>query len=479
MFRPSRKRTHPSGKEEDIEGGSDDNSRHEKEQRESPSFATESAPRQQNYSKLTALVPFLFVSILLLLYVRGYSIGRLLLMAIIMIPLSLAACVAAGAWNAQAHARLVALAFCGAIICNQLPSFISAALAAMAVTIFSLSTRPVQVTSESRGIAAASRRRARLFAVCAALSLVLMLLTDNFFVWTVAATYYPSHNGRPEPLQDNGRIVQQYWLEQVLHLSKRHIQQLRATVNIEWALVAGLMAALIVCELQWVRNRSLYTLATRACFTLALARFIRVVSFSMTVLPSQMPNCYRQKFPNPPPADWKSWILVGLLPMASGGCNDLIVSGHATVTSVLACISASVAGHWAVSIAIWSLLAMDFMIEVYEGFHYSVDMWMGAIFTVMLWRILAPIEAYGDDDCVMEKREFEKLSQTTSQDAMMYAIPSVGAYLVLIILPQSIANYCVILYFVAVVVYILRHGIEHYVQHILFCMLYIAFGIFL
>jgi hypothetical protein len=122
---------------------------------------------------------------------------------------------------------------------------------------------------------------------------------------------------------------------------------------------------------------------------------------------------------------------------------------------------------------------MDFMIEVYEGFHYSVDMWMGAIFTVMLWRILAPIEAYGDDDCVMEKREFEKLSQTTSQDAMMYAIPSVGAYLVLIILPQSIANYCVILYFVAVVVYILRHGIDHYVQHILFCMLYIAFGIFL
>jgi hypothetical protein len=33
--------------------------------------------------------------------------------------------VAAGAWNAQTHERLVALAFCGAIFCNQLPSFIS------------------------------------------------------------------------------------------------------------------------------------------------------------------------------------------------------------------------------------------------------------------------------------------------------------------------------------------------------------------
>jgi hypothetical protein len=274
-------------------------------------------------------------------------------------------------------------------------------------------------------------------------------------------------------------LVQQYWFEQLLHLSRRDVQQLRATVNIEWALVAGLAAAFVVCELQWIRQkRTLYSLATHAIFTLAAARFIRVVSFLMTVLPSQMPDCYRHHFPNPPPTDWWNWMLVGLLPNASGGCNDLIVSGHATVTSVLACVSASIAGHWAFSIAVWTMLAMDFMIEVYEGFHYSVDMWMGALFTVMLWRILAPLEAASEGDAVYV-REFHPLSDISAQDAIMYAVPALGAYLALTILPQSIANYCVLLYFVAALVQIVRHGIDHKVQHLLFCMLYIGLGIYL
>jgi len=406
---------------------------------------------------------------------RGTSKGRQVLVGILLIPILLAASVAAGAWQAQTHQRLIALAFVGAILCNQLPTFLSAALSSMALVIFSLSTRPIETTKESPEVVA-SRRKGQLRAVFSALCLVLVLLMDNFFVWVVAATYYPSHSGRPQPLQDNGRLVQQYGFEQLLNLSRRDVQQLRATVNIEWALVAGLAAAFVVCELQWVPKRTLYSLVTHAVITLASARFIRVVSFLMTVLPSQMPDCYRHHFPNPPPEDWPSWLREGFLPMANGGCNDLIVSGHATVTSVLACISASVAGHWAFSLAMWSMLAVDFMIEVYEGFHYSVDMWMGALFTVMLWRILAPIEAA---DAAIHKREFYHLSETSPQDMVLYAMPAVGAYLALASFPQSTANYCILLYFAAALVQIVRHGINHYVQHILFCLLYLALGIYL
>lgn len=465
----------------DVEGGSDDNSKGEKQERGSLAPPPLSQPLKQN--SLYLLIPLVAVvtlSLLFLFYTRGPSKnGRHVLMFMIFIPILLAASVAAGAWQAQPHQRLVALAFVGAIICNQLPSSVSAALASLAMILFSLSTRPKEGSSVKT--TDASTRQAQLRAVRAALLLVLVLLTDNFFVWVVAATYYPSHAGLPQPLQDNGRLVQQYWFESLLKLKRRDVQQLRATVNIEWALVAGLGAAFVVCELNWIKKskRTLYSLATHAIYTLAAARFIRVVSFLMTVLPSQMPDCYRHHFPNPPPQDWYSWIQVGLLPNASGGCNDLIVSGHATVTSVLACISASVAGHWAFSLAIWSMLAMDFMIEVYEGFHYSVDMWMGALFTVMLWRILAPIEdAMAPPDGV-QKREFYALSDTSAHDVVMHAVPSIGAYLVLAILPQSIANYCVILYFVAALVQIARHGINHYVQHLLFCMLYIALGIYL
>mmetsp|Transcript_2443 Transcript_2443/g.4472 ORF Transcript_2443/g.4472 Transcript_2443/m.4472 type:complete len:91 (+) Transcript_2443:471-743(+) len=56
-------------------------------------------------------------------------------MAIIMIPLSLAACVAAGAWNGETYERFVALAFCGAI---SVTSFHRNR------TLFSLSARPMQ-----------------------------------------------------------------------------------------------------------------------------------------------------------------------------------------------------------------------------------------------------------------------------------------------------------------------------------------------
>ena len=470
MYRPSRKGVQQSGKHDDVEGRPDDNSKADKQERE---VVVSSSSR--TIRNVAVVVFGLLLLLLLLVSTRGSSSGRRVLMTIALIPLLLAASVAAGAWQAQPHQRLIALAFVGAVVCNQLPTFVSAALASVAIVLFSLLTRPTETLKEPPEVAAC-RRQEQLRAVWSALCLVLVLLTDNFFVWVVAATYYPSHSGLPQPLQDNGRLVQQYWFEQVLHLSRQDVQQLRATVNIEWALVAGLAAAFTVCELQWVQKRSLFSLARRAIFTLASARFIRIVSFLLTVLPSQMPNCYRNHFPNPPPQDWWGWVQVGLLPSVNGGCNDLIVSGHATVTSVLACMSASVAGHWAFSIAIWSTLAMDFMVEVYEGFHYSVDMWMGALFTVMLWRILAPIEA---TDGAIYKRELYPLSDANAQDMLLYAVPAGGAYLVLMILPQSTANFWILLYFVAALAQILRHGINHYVQHLLYCILYIGLGIYL
>lgn len=463
MFRPSRK-GHPE-RQEDVEEGSDDNnSKQDKQERE----ALVSSPFGPNQAIL--LLPLIGLIVMLS---QASSRGWRILILIISVPLLLAASVAAGSWQAQPHQRLIALGFVGSIVGNQFPHFVSAGLAAVALTAFSLSTRPLE-TKESVETAA-SRRAAQLRAVYAALFLVVVLLTDNFFVWVVSATYYPSHSGRPTPLQDNGRLIQKHFFENMLGMTRGDVQQLRATVNVQWALVAALSAAFVICELQWIRKHTLYGVATHALLTLTCARSIRVVSFLLTVLPSQMPNCYRGHFPNPPPEDWWSWLQVGLLPSTSGGCNDLIVSGHATVTSVLACVSTSVAGHWAFSIALWSMLAMDFMIEVYEGYHYSVDMWMGALFTVMLWRILAPLLQETNER--IPKRKFQM--SVSALDIVLYAIPAVGAYLVLVFSPQSIANYWIILYCVVAIAQTVQNGINHYVQHMLFCVLFFALGIYL
>jgi hypothetical protein len=462
MFRPSKK-GRADLRQEDVEEAVDDNSKHDKQEREA--FVPSNSPPSRSILLLSMLGVILLIS-------RASSRGGRVVLLIIAVPILLVASVASGSWKVQPHQRLIALGFVGSIAGNQFPHFVSAGLAAVALTAFSLSTRLLE-TNESTE-AAASQRAAHVRAVCAALFLVVVLLMDNFFVWVVSATYYPSHSGLPTPLQDNGRLMVQHFFEQMLDMKRNDVQQIRATVNVQWALVAALAAAFVVCELQWVQKRTLYGVVTRTIFTLACARFIRVVSFLLTVLPSQMPNCYRGHFPNPPPQDWWSWLQVGFLPSTSGGCNDLIVSGHATVTSVFACVSTSVAGHWAFSIAVWSMLAIDFMIEVYEGYHYSVDMWMGALFTVMLWRILAPLQAMEER---IPKREFQ--TTATAQDIFLYTTPLVGAYLILIFSPQSIANFWIVLYLVAAIAQSVRNGINHYVQHLLFCVLFLALALYL
>lgn len=115
------------------------------------------------------------------------------------------------------------------------------------------------------------------------------------------------------------------------------------------------------------------------------------------------------------------------------------------------------------------------MIEVYEGYHYSIDMWMGALFTVMLWRILTPVLQETREH--IPKRKFQMT--VNAQDIVLYAIPATGAYLVLVFSPRSIANCWIVLYCVAAIAQTLRNGINHYVQHILFCLLFLALGIYL
>jgi hypothetical protein len=101
-------------------------------------------------------------------------------------------------------------------------------------------------------------------------------------------------------------------------------------------------------------------------------------------------------------------------------------------------------------------------------------MWMGALFTVMLWRILAPLQETEEH---IPKREFQ--TTATAQDIFLYTTPLVGAYLILIFSPQSIANYWIVLYFVAAIAQSVRNGINHYVQHLLFCVLFLALALYL
>ncbi|KAL7447646.1 hypothetical protein ACHAWC_001588, partial [Mediolabrus comicus] len=328
------------------------------------------------------------------------------------------------------------------------------------------------------------------------LAVVVSLLTENFLIWVVSATYQPGIVGSPTPLQDNGRIVleslaKKLWNVEESWMAKRPLQSIRDILNVQYALVAALGASFVCLELQLggkkTSHRSLAGLALHALMTLASARLIRTISFVLTVLPSQVPNCYRRHFP-PPPDNWKDWILVGMLPSSRGGCNDLILSGHATVTSTIACASTSVSSDMSFSVAVWTLIALDYSIEAYQGLHYSVDMFLGGIVTCLLWHLTAPLENEGELEQMHKKEQSRKkggdgdIALVPPLDATvvaMYASPAILAFFILAVFPEASVNYFAILYSVVAGIIFKKHGFTNFLQHELLCLLTFTIGVYL
>lgn len=384
------------------------------------------------------------------------------------------------------HQRYIPLSVVAAIVGNQLPTFLSSGMAAAAMLIFGLSSRPVlqpgDADQDEHGGKKQSIFDGPLGTVLAIFLMTAVLLTENFFIWVVSATYKASQDrsNLPTPLQDNGQLILRYFFSDVLELDKRQVVSVRNMVNVEWILVSGLALSLVAIELQGTAmRRSLWSLARRAVFTLAIARSIRTISFLITVIPSQNPHCYFSHFPTPP-RDWFSWIMVGFIPQANGGCNDLIISGHATVTSTLACVVTSVVGKPLFTASLWMFVAMDYMVEIYEGFHYSVDMWLGAIFVNFIWAVLAPLEDNTRQGHGFAVKKFYPLAETTRSDLLKFSLPVAGSYLqVNGFIPPDLANYSIVIYIVSVTYQVATSGFQQYTQHFLFCLLYMALGIYL
>mmetsp|Transcript_3157 Transcript_3157/g.7216 ORF Transcript_3157/g.7216 Transcript_3157/m.7216 type:complete len:530 (+) Transcript_3157:198-1787(+) len=391
------------------------------------------------------------------------------------------------------HQRYIPLTVAATIVGNQLPAYLSAAMAAIGIWIFGLASRPIVVSETTKSLSSrrqqsssANKLYGPLKTVLAVLVMIAVLLTENFFVWVVSATYEPSQKltTLPTPLQDNGQIILRYLFNEVLALTKREVVTLRNMINVEWILVSGLGLSLVAIEMQGTAmRRNLWSMALRGVLTMAAARSIRTVSFLITVLPSQNPRCYFSHFPSPPPAEWIPWLMVGFTPQVNGGCNDLIISGHATVTSTLACVVTSIVSKPVFTAALWTFVAMDYMVEVYEGFHYSVDMWLGAVLVNFIWTVLAPLEESSSSSSAPEElvaaKKFYPLHESTVSDMVWYFLPAFVAYIQLVFIPQDLGNYTIVAYVAAVVYQLSRFGFQQYTQHVLFCLLFMALGLYL
>jgi hypothetical protein len=395
---------------------------------------------------------------------------------------------------------LLSLALAAAVACAQLPLFAGAFVACAALLAFALATipgAPLPKKVAGDDPRAAGPIPSALFTTTTATTttttsitplqiiasvvlLLAVLLTENFMVWVVSATFPAGQQVEtaPPPLQDNGRFV---LLNFLLHslTRKQVVGGLRRLWNVQWGLVGCFATSLGVVEVLHHPQRQMYGLARRAVFTLALARVLRTVSFLLTVLPSQVPSCYSQRFPVPPPADWLNWIQVGLLPASHGGCNDLIVSGHATVVTTLACTATSVSKDRMFQFTVWLLVIMDFCVEVYEGFHYSVDMWLGLVLGCLIWRALNGAEfppphiALGSDSTFLPAPGTSQSQQppystkrfassVSRRDAIWFSAPAGIAYLQAtgLALPKAWSNAMIVAYVLLGVVGFVRSSLR-------------------
>ena len=148
------------------------------------------------------------------------------------------------------------------------------------------------------------------------------------------------------------------------------------------------------------------------------------------------------------------------------------------------------------------MVVMDFIVEIYEGFHYSVDMWLGIILVTLLWNVLHSCEGLPPEsrDVTVpdeassihhQQQQQQQQDPMTPRSFIAYVIPALVAYLQLIVITQDIANIVIVGFVLsAVFVYVqfaskkttpsyLRKWYIHYAQHILLCLVFMALGVYL
>ncbi len=128
-----------------------------------------------------------------------------------------------------------------------------------------------------------------------------------------------------------------------------------------------------------------FGMMTRFVACTVAARAIRTVAFLLTVLPNPRPLCYAGRFP-PVPDTVAEFLRIGFAKMRSGGgCNDLIISGHAVIYTAVCCAYSEYYPGVASKI-LWLALLRSSVRGPLTVQHYSVDMFLAAVVTALTWR---------------------------------------------------------------------------------------------
>jgi DNA mismatch repair protein MutS2 len=219
-------------------------------------------------------------------------------------------------------------------------------------------------------------------------------------------------------------------------LPPRGASALDAAFAHEWIGIKEKLVALIALAFAAVFDALPYSgfgVVTRFVACVAGARAIRTVAFLLTVLPNPRPGCFARRFP-PVPDNVSDFLRIGFAKMRSGGgCNDLVLSGHAVIYTAVCC-AYSEYYPGAASKLLWLALLRSSIRGPLTAQHYSVDMFLAAAVTALTWRAVEGVYPAGASRLRPRERGAPPDAKGALQWALTGAVFAVLAVLALIII---------------------------------------------
>lgn len=195
----------------------------------------------------------------------------------------------------------------------------------------------------------------------------LFLLAMEFFIENIMVQVISSVTHLHIPLRDLG-------FEFLVLIRATKIIFLDSDISVE-------TLALLWILFCFLHGRQGLSVAQKGARCLTIARLLRICLFSLTILPSPKRWCRFQGPVRPFTA------LVG------GACNDLLYSGHViiyTLTGIAFTILSrnypSKTLRYLLRILIWLYIGQRIACTIIERHHYSIDMFLGFIMTLLIWQ---------------------------------------------------------------------------------------------
>jgi len=225
-------------------------------------------------------------------------------------------------------------------------------------------------------------KSAIIFMVISCLFLLLAFEIETSSNYLVS--YYDDNKYNYEPLTDNFQILMSNllpWWTTMIQIISQYIT-IPGADNFSTAII--LLIILGIFQKVKTKNANIFIHSGVYARIMAITRLIRVVAFSLVLIPNPKLNCYLEKFRVPEDNYQMFWDMIKF---RNAGCNDLVISGHTLFIWITYKFISRIMGRCTAAYLNLIVPFILFNIVMMKN-HYSVDVFLGLIIADYIWGIV-------------------------------------------------------------------------------------------